>query len=200
MRRNPLLSRFTQLSVLVALAAGGCTNSDNAQQLALATLKVTANYENQIDEKISAEKRFYKDQLENIRVSLGGVPMDTKLSDQDREEKLRKTWLYAHMRVNAARDGLMTAGNILSQDEALSWGLMIAFLEKGIRDDVNSIADARAKQASLEEQFVKALAPLKKQKKRLKKIRKGLSTLAAGRGEGDRFTLAMTLALAEEIK
>ena len=208
------------LLILLTLGLGACANSESAQQLALATLKVTATYENEVDRKIAAEKAFYKKQLENIRVSLGGNPLETGLTEEElkeaqesgikeekekkdeREKALKKTWLYAHIRVTAARDGLITAGNIVSKHTALARGLSVDYLEQGIQQDAASITEVRAKQAVLQESFVKALAPLNKQKKRLKEIRKRLTILAAGQGEGDRLALALSLAkaLAEEMK
>ena len=201
MKHHHLAFRFPLLLALLIFGVGGCANSKSAQQLALATLKATATYENEVDKKIAAEKRFIKDQLENIRTSLGGTPLDPSLTDPERHEALRGTWLYAHIRVTAARDGLMTAGYILSKNTALSSGLTVDYLERGIQDDATSIAEAKAKQAALQESLVKVLGPLAKQKNRLKEIRKGLTTLAAGRGEGDRFALALALAkaLAEEM-
>ena len=190
------------LSLVCTLGMAACTASQSAQELALATLKATAAYENEIDKKINAERQFYEAQLGNIRSALGGVLLKENLSPEDRDNELRKTWLYGHIRTNTARAGRLTAGKILSQDRPLTAGLMIEFLEKGLKEDVEAIAQVRAKQEELTRQLVTSLAPVKKQKNRLSAIRKGLTTLAAGGGEGDRFALALGFAkaLAQEIE
>ena len=195
------MTRYLVPFAVISVLLGGCADTNSAQQLALETLKVTAAYENQVDAKIAAERRFYKDQLETIRVSLGGRPLDTALTPKKRLELLENTWLYVHIRVETARDGLSTAGNILSQPSSLSWGLTSDYLRRGVTSDADSIAEARAKQAELSQKLVQALVPLTKQKARLKQIRKDLAALAAGKGAGDHLALAMALAksLAEEI-
>ena len=201
MRTDTEKLQWLILSLVCPLGMAACTTSQSAQELALATLKATAAYENEIDKKINAEKQFYEAQLGNIRSALGGVPLEENLSAKDREKELRKTWLYGNIRTNAARAGRLTAGKIMSQPPPLSAGLMIEFLEKGLKEDVEAIAQARAKQEELTRQLVTSLAPVKKQKNRLSAIRKGLAILAAGGGEGDRFALALGFAkaLAKEI-
>jgi hypothetical protein len=184
------------IPLFLGLFATACAQDKSAQELALATLKSTVAYENEIDKKIIAEKRFYQAQLQNIRMAIGGVPTDPSLDSTKREEALKKTWLYGKVRFDTVRDGRLAAGKILSQNPVLTAGLMIEFLDRGLDGDVAAVVEARAKQQQLKGEFVASLLPIKKQKSRLAAIRKGLASLAAGGGGANRFAVALGFAKA----
>lgn len=54
------------LSVLITIFLTACATSKEAQTLARATISQTINYENQLNEKIEAEIKYYQESLESI--------------------------------------------------------------------------------------------------------------------------------------
>ena len=191
--RRPGRRTLTIAALLLALP--GCA-SENAQQLALTTLKALAQYEQEVDKKIAAEKTYYKDQAQNIRNKLAGTPItadNAHVTDTD----IKKTWIYGHIRTSGVLDSRRSAGEILSRNKTRALTVITDYVAKGVNDNDAAIAEIRARQADLARRLVKNLQPIEKQKKRLTTLRKGLTSLAAA--PDDKAKLSQVKAIAEVL-
>lgn len=189
------------LAILAGAGLTACADTKSAQELAYETLQTVARYEQEVDAKIAAEKTFYRDQLETIRVLIGGVPADDAASKCETATAAQCTWLYGRISTAILRDARIAAADILTEEEPQAIALMISMLDRGIEAETAAIADARARQKELGTALANNLAPLVKQKQRLAELRKGLTRLAAEPSASDRFKLVKSLieAVAKEI-
>lgn len=181
----------------VTLAAlAGCAG-ENAQLVALKTLQTTVRYEQKIDAKIAAEKEFYRDQMANLRTSLAGEPVDKVcLPDDDEVEDaaakdgklsddcfgnpdFKKSWLYGRILTDAQRDARRTAGTLMSADDGAVMEIIQDFAARGIAVNHEALAEVERQQQVLAQEVAQSLKPLEKQKKRLKTLRQGLTTLTS---------------------
>lgn len=163
------------LVIIPALFMSACA-SENAQLVALNTLKTVAEYEKQLDKKIKAEQVFYQKQSDLLRNSLAGTNLTKDGVDTIEGDK---TWLYGHIRTSIDRGALLAAGQILSGNLAKTPAFVAEYLSEGVTKDRSAIDDVRTQRRRLAEKAASAIAPIEKQKKALAKLRKGLTTLAA---------------------
>lgn len=199
MLRTPFTpTRFSQflLGGLTLATLAGCAG-ENAQLVAFKTLQTAVRYEQKLDAKIAAEKKFYRDQMDTLRTSLAGNPTDPKCFPDDEKNvavllttgsipddcfgnpDFKKSWLYGRVMTAAQRDARRTAGTLMSADDGSVMAIIQDFAARGIAVNDEALAEVERQQRVLAEQVAAALKPLEKQKGRLKSLRQGLTTLAA---------------------
>lgn len=188
------VSRIAAIGTTAVLLAG-CAD-DNARIVALNTMKVSASYEMKLDEKIKAENKFYRDQLDNLWILMAGVKTATDCAtDQqaasanasthnDAEAKkcigpnFKKGWLYGRIMTAANKDSRETAGRLLSTKDGEILTAISRFVGRGVAVNRGALQEVRAQRATLTNRIATALLPIEKQKARLKALRKGLTTLS----------------------
>ena len=166
-------------AVLLVAFASGCA-SQNARIVALETLKATSQYEKELDRKIAAEKEFYRTQAETLNSLLAGAPLKVEPGEKISNDSVKKTWLYGYIATSTQYEARRTAGDFLSRNSSEKLiAVTMDFVERGVQETHAAIAEVRAKQKDLALRVAANLAPIEKQKQRLKVLRKGLTSLAA---------------------
>jgi len=181
------------LVACIALALlSGCAG-ENARLVALQTLKATAEYEQQLDRKITAEREFYATQLQLLSDGLAATGRDGTAITSD----AKLTWLFGHIKVTTHQDALRTAGRIMAADPGEVSAEIVDYVARGIAENWVAIEEVRAERKALALKAAQTLGPIEKQKKRLGELRKGLTALAAAPSASSR--LAEVKAIAEVV-
>ncbi len=158
--------------LIIPCLAGGCASERIARDLAKQTLVTLTHYEKQVGEKIEAERQFYSAQLSNIERSLGPG------ADLNGSADISNTWLYGSIASSIARDARTAAGEIVTEPEGKTLGIMMEHLARGIDQDRTSVLEMRRRQTTLEAAFLQGIRTLEIEQTKLESMRKNLTALS----------------------
>jgi hypothetical protein len=157
--------------------SAGCAANRHAQELASRVLQQTVKYEAEVDKKAAAEKAFYVDQRELIRLVLGGNSAITEPT-ADKGTAIQKTLIYGRIRSNAERGARLVADEIVAADAPRIMGRVIEYIDLGVKEDRTFYLGILERQRQLTVDLLTKLEKLEQQKARLRSVRNHLTTLA----------------------
>jgi hypothetical protein len=154
---------------LITLTLPGCGDS-TAQKLAADEAALTAAYEKQVDNKVTAETAFYATQRENLIESLVGYRSDTPGSFST-SPNVRDSIYFGMIMVNAERDARVSAEDIVASNGQKVMGPTLQYIETGVKEEQGSYAELSQKQAELGVKLSEGLKTLNEQKSELETVR-----------------------------
>jgi len=186
---------------IVLMLSTGCTANRHAQQLASRVLQETIKYEAEVDKKVAAEKAFYVEQRQLIRLTLGG---NSAITNPEAAEvmPIEKTLIYGRIRTNAERGARLVADEILASDPPRITARVIEYVDVGLKEDQAFYLGVLERQRQLTIDLLTKLEKLEQQKARLRNVRNYLTTLATQPSVSAQLTEIVEIgkAVAEQLK
>ncbi len=179
------------IAMLISLSIlSACEAPKEAREMAAQTTAAVAAYEKEISNKIKAEKAFYQKDAGGMREYLTGrANLGTRGGDESKQPEVKRTLVYGRIVNGTHRDARLAAEAMIFSPKVDVMGKSIAFVRKGVEEDLALYREISARRTHLRESFLKELAKIDQQKARLAKVKKGLSKLSKSSDPADRFKL-----------
>lgn len=166
------------IPILVSTLCAGCTADKRAALAAGHITQAVAGYESAVDTKVNAEKAFYHDQLQNLRVALGGNSAVSDPTDPNDRRDIRLTLPYGRILTAANRDARILAEQIVNKPEPEGMQQIMSFVDAGVKEQQADFLGYLERQRKLVTQLSDELTPIDQQKERLATVRTQLATLS----------------------
>ncbi len=185
---------FQAMAAIVSMAlVSGCAEPEAARDMATHTAATLATYEKQVNDKVLAEKGFYKKEVAEIRRFLTGEvnlgTLGTKDGDDSKLRPVERSLVYGRIVNGTNRDARLAAEAMIYARKVDVMGRAIAFVKRGIDDDLALYRELSERRTALQESLIKELAKIDQQKARLAKVKNGLAKLSKSSDPADRFKL-----------
>ena len=159
----------------------GCSTNHEVRQLATHVNSIFLFYENIVDEKVQAEKAFYKKQSMNMNDILLGqskfVDITVGVNGGTATTNVEKTFMYGRNRVAMERDARIAAENYVIEGTN-TFQTIINFVDEGVAKENKVYLEVFQRQNKLKKDLIADLEKIDQQKEQLAKIRKQLTILA----------------------
>lgn len=178
-------------AAIISMAlVSGCAEPEAARDMATHTAATLATYEKQVNDKVLAEKGFYKKEVAEIRRFLiGEVNLGTKDGDDSKLRPVQRSLVYGRIVNGTNRDARLAAEAMIYARKVDVMGRAIAFVKRGVDDDLALYRELSERRTALQESLIKELAKIDQQKARLAKVKNGLAKLSKSSDPADRFKL-----------
>ena len=180
-------NRLAPVAMALALFATACTGSEAARDVAKSTIAIITANEKQVNDKVIAEKAFYRNEQAALRAYLTGT---VNLKSGDKQTlNVTESLVWGRIVNNANRDARLTAEALVNSTRPNVMGVSIAYIQKGVDADNAAYRELAARRTRLRENLLKELAKLDQQKSRLKKAKKVLTKLTKAPDAAGDFNL-----------